>query len=105
MLGSPSPLQSHHASSCGYNLPMSFKNVDIESAMRRLADRRIEEAMREGKFDNLRGMGQPLDLDSAPAEENARMMWWCLRLLKNNDFTPDEIRYRKSIENLKGELS
>ena len=34
---------------------MSFKNVDIESALRRLAERRIEEAMREGKFDNLAG--------------------------------------------------
>jgi hypothetical protein len=73
--------------------------------MRRLADRRIEEAMREGKFDNLRGMGEPLELDPAPAEENARMTWWCLRLLKNNDFTPDEIRYRKAIDHLKGALS
>jgi hypothetical protein len=84
---------------------MSLKNVDIESAMRRLADRRIEEAMREGKFDNLRGMGEPLELDPAPAEENARMTWWCLRILKNGDFTPDEIRYRKAIDHLKASLA
>ncbi len=31
---------------------MSLKDIDIESALRRLADRRIEEAMREGKFTN-----------------------------------------------------
>jgi len=84
---------------------MSLKHVDIENAMRRLADRRIEEAMREGKFDNLRGAGEPLELDPAPAEENARMTWWCLRILKNNDYTPDEIRYRKSIDHLKGSLA
>jgi len=84
---------------------MSLKNVDIESAMRRLADRRIEEAMREGKFDNLRGMGEPLELDPAPAEENARMTWWCLRILKNGDFTPDEIRFRKAIDQLKASLA
>jgi len=84
---------------------MSLKHIDIESAMRRLADRRIEEAMREGKFDNLRGMGEPLELDPAPAEENARMTWWCLRILKNGDFTPDEVRYRKAIDHLKASLA
>jgi len=82
-----------------------LKHIDIESAMRRLADRRIEEAMREGKFDNLRGMGEPLELDPAPAEENARMTWWCLRILKNGDFTPDEVRYRKAIDHLKASLA
>ena len=84
---------------------MSLKNVDIENAMRRLADKRIEEAMREGKFDNLRGMGEPLELDPAPAEENARMTWWCLRILKNGDYTPDEVRYRKTIDHLKASLA
>lgn len=86
----------------GYNRGMSLKNVDMESAIRRIADRRIEEAMRDGKFDNLAGMGQPLELDPMPAEENARMTWWCLRILKNNDFTPEEVRYRKAIDHLKG---
>jgi hypothetical protein len=83
---------------------MFLKNVDIESAIRRVADRRIEEAMREGKFDNLPGAGKPLDLEPMPAEENARMTWWMLRILHKNDFTPDEVRLRKSIERLKHEL-
>ena len=47
---------------------MSLKNLDMESAMRRLAERRIEEAMRQGKFDNLKGAGQPIDMEPAPAE-------------------------------------
>ena len=61
---------------------MSFRHVDIEGALRRLADRRIEDAMKEGKFDNLEGAGQPLDLEPMPAEEGARMMWWTVRLLR-----------------------
>jgi hypothetical protein len=84
---------------------MSLKHVDLESALRRLADRRIEEAMREGKFDNLAGAGKPLDLEPMPADENARMTWWMLRILKGADFTPDEIRMRRQIESLKGELA
>ena len=61
--------------------------------------------MREGKFDNLPGAGQPLELDPMPAEENARLTWWCLRILKNNDFTPEEVRYRKAIDHLKAALA
>lgn len=87
-----------------YNPRMSLKDVDFENAFRRLADRRIEEAMREGKFDNLAGAGQPLDLEPMPAEENARLTWWCLRILKQNDYTPEEVRYRKAIDHLRAAL-
>jgi hypothetical protein len=83
---------------------MSLKHVDMESALRRLAERRIEEAMREGKFDNLAGMGKPLDLEPMPADENARLMWWAIRLMKNANYTPDEVRIRKQIDGLKDEL-
>ena len=84
---------------------MSLKHVDLESALRRLADKRIEDAMREGKFDNLAGAGKPLDLEPMPADENARMTWWMLRILKNNNFTPEEVVLRRKIETLKHELS
>jgi hypothetical protein len=40
---------------------MSWKHVDIEGGLRRLAERHIEDAMKEGKFDNLPGAGKPLD--------------------------------------------
>jgi hypothetical protein len=40
-----------------------------------------------------------------PADENARMTWWMLRILKGADFTPDEVRLRRQIESLKGELA
>ena len=84
---------------------MSLKNVDLDSALRRLAERRIEEAMKEGKFDNLRGRGEPIELEPAPAEENARLMWWALRILRNNDFVPDEVRMRKELDGLKAQLA
>jgi hypothetical protein len=84
---------------------MSFKNVDIEAAMRRLAEHRIEEAMREGKFDNLPGAGKPLDLEPMPANENARLAWWTLRILKQGSFTPEEVQYRKQVDGVREELA
>lgn len=86
-------------------MSVSLKHIDIESAMRRLADRRIEDAMKEGEFDNLAGAGQPIELEPMPAEENARLLWWALRILRKNDIIPDEIRWRKLIDGLNGELS
>src|SRR5947208_3044813 len=80
---------------------MSLKHVDIEAGLRRLAERRIEDAMQEGKFDNLQGAGKPLELEPMPADENARMMWWALRILRQNDFTPHEVQWRKQIDKLK----
>jgi hypothetical protein len=50
-------------------------------------------------------MGQPLNLEPMPAEENARLTWWTLRILKNNDFTPEEVVWRKAIDYLKGRLA
>jgi len=84
---------------------MSLKNLDIGSAIHRLADRKIEQAMREGKFDTLQGAGKPLDLEPMPAEENARLQWWALRILRQNDVVPDEVKWRKQIEVWKEELT
>jgi len=84
---------------------MSLKDIDITSALRRLADRRIEEAMKAGKFDNLEGAGKPLVLEDMPADEDVRMTWWAIRILRKNDFTPHEIRWRKMIDGLRSELA
>jgi len=84
---------------------MALKDVDIGSVLRRLADRHIEDAVKEGKFDNLPGAGKPLDLEPMPAQEDARLVWWALRILKQNDVIPDEVRWRKEIERLKEELA
>ena len=61
--------------------------------------------MKEGKFDNLPGAGKPLELEPMPADENARLTWWALRILRKNEFTPEEIRWRKGIDYLKSRLA
>jgi len=83
---------------------MSLKNVDFDAAFRRIADKRIEDAMAEGKFDNLPGAGKDLILDPLPADENARMMWWALKIMKQNDVTPDEIVWRKTVDHLRAAI-
>lgn len=74
------------------------------SAMRRLAEQRIEDAMHEGKFDNLEGAGKPLELEDPPAMEEARLQWWALRILRHNDVIPDEVRWRKALDHLKAQV-
>ncbi|MFT3786735.1 MAG: DUF1992 domain-containing protein [Tepidisphaeraceae bacterium] len=81
-----------------------FKHIDMESALRRIAERRIEEAMQAGKFDKIEGQGQPIEIEPAPADENARLMWWALKIMKQNDVVPDEVRWRKAIDQLKAML-
>jgi hypothetical protein len=83
---------------------MPLKNVDIESALRRLAERRIEDAMKEGKFDNLAGKGAPLELEPMPADENIRMTWWAIKILRQNDHVPHEVQWRKALDYLKAQL-
>jgi hypothetical protein len=82
-----------------------MRSFDIDTVLQRLAERRIEEAMRQGKFDNLPGRGKPCELEPMPIDENARMVWWALRLMKNAGQTPDEIRLRRQVDALKDELS
>jgi Domain of unknown function (DUF1992) len=83
---------------------MGLQHVDLGSVLRRLAEKRIEDAMKQGKFDNLPGAGKPLELEPMPADENARLTWWALRILRKNDFMPEEVTWRKGIDYLKERL-
>ncbi|MBE2238721.1 MAG: DUF1992 domain-containing protein [Caldilineaceae bacterium] len=62
---------------------------------RDLISERIEEAMREGKFDNLRGKGKPLN--PAPEPYTRPEMQMANSLLKNNELTPAWIADRKVV--------
>jgi hypothetical protein len=58
-----------------------------------LAEARIEEAMRDGAFDDLPGAGRPLELDDdrfVPEELRA-----AYRVLKNAGFVPPEVEARR----------
>ena len=77
---------------------MPFKNVDIGNALRRIADKRIEDAIAEGKFANLAGAGRPLELEPMPPEENARMVWWAVRLLRRNGCSDLAVKWSKAAD-------
>ena len=55
----------------------------------------LEEAMRQGVFDNLPGKGKPLNLNEDPNEPLEMRM--ANKILKNNDLTPPWIADRKAI--------
>ena len=67
--------------------------------LRKLAEDRIEEAQREGLFDNLPGKGEPLNLDDDSAvPEDLRLTF---KILKNSNCLPVEMELRKEIYNLR----
>jgi DnaJ family protein C protein 28 len=57
-------------------------------------DELIEEAMRNGDFDNLPGKGKPLDLARNPFAQETELAF---SLLKNNDYTLPWIAQRREI--------
>lgn len=59
-------------------------------------DQIIQEAMREGAFDNLPGKGKPLNLEENPHLDREWQLAY--HLLKQNGFAPDFIEKRQSIE-------
>jgi hypothetical protein len=60
-----------------------------------LVSKRIEEAMRRGDFDNLKGRGKPLPIENDPFVPEEQQM--AFKLLKNNDMTPNWIAERKEM--------
>lgn len=64
-------------------------------------EEQIHEAQKRGLFDNLRGTGQPLNLDTNPyAGENALGY----SLLKNNGYVPAEIALAKEVRQQQEDL-
>ncbi len=61
----------------------------------RIAERRIEKAIRDGVFDDLPGAGKPLELeDDSHVPEDLRIAY---KILKNANFVPPEVSLRKEI--------
>jgi hypothetical protein len=63
---------------------------------RTIADRKIEEAVAEGHFDNLRGHGKPLDLSDKPFEDPTLRL--AHELLRNNGVSLPWIEERRALE-------
>ena len=66
-------------------------------ALQFIAERRIEEAVRDGVFSDLPGAGKPLDFEESFVPEDLRLAY---RVLKNAGFAPPEIELKKEIFNL-----
>ena len=61
----------------------------------KIAERRIQEAMKDGAFDDLPGRGKPLALErDSHVPEDLRMAY---KILKNAGYVPPEIALRKEI--------
>jgi capsule polysaccharide export protein KpsE/RkpR len=63
---------------------------------RTIADRKIEEAVAEGQFDNLRNHGKPLDLTDKPFEDPSIRL--AHELLRNNGVSLPWIEERRALE-------
>jgi hypothetical protein len=61
--------------------------------LHRLAEQKIEEAVREGLFDNLPGRGRPLELEDLSRVPSELRASWIL--LKTHGFLPPELEARK----------
>lgn len=73
------------------------------NAFDKIAEDRIQEAMRNGEFDNLPQQGKPINLDywaSLPPEQRAGFM-----LLRNAGYVPEEVLLLKEIAELREKLA
>jgi hypothetical protein len=67
-------------------------------ALELLAERKIEEAIARGEFDDLPGAGRPLELDDDPRlPEDLRVAY---RILKNAGYVPPEVQTLNQIAEL-----
>ena len=63
-----------------------------------LAERRLQEAVSRGEFDDLPGQGRPLDLDEDPLiPEDLRLAY---RILRIAGFIPPEVQHLNEIHRL-----
>ncbi|PIE61636.1 MAG: molecular chaperone DnaJ [Desulfobacterales bacterium] len=60
-----------------------------------IVEERIKQAQKEGRFNDLKGQGRPLQFDETNVPEEFRMAH---KILKNAGFLPPEIEIKKQIE-------
>jgi len=61
----------------------------------KIAEERINAALKNGAFDNLEGAGKPLPKEDLNIPEDLRLAY---RILKNANFTPPELELKKDIK-------
>ena len=69
----------------------------------KIVERRIQEALRNGEFDNLPGRGKPIECDEdRHIPEDLRLAY---KILKNADCLPPEIEAKKEIRQMEDMLA
>jgi hypothetical protein len=75
-----------------------MNDLSAFSAIRLIAEKRIEQAQQNGEFDNLPGSGRPLEIeDVSLVPEELRMAY---KILRNAGCLPPELAERKEINRL-----
>ncbi len=74
---------------------MKIPNIGVEE--------KIQEAMKNGEFDNLPGMGQPIVLDDDSFVPKEHKM--AHRVLKNAGMVPKEVTMMNQLQELKDQLN
>jgi len=69
----------------------------------KIVEEQIRKAIADGEFENLRGKGKALELETYfQTPESLRMAY---SILKSAEFVPEEVRLMQEIDAAKGELS
>ena len=56
--------------------------------LQKIAEEKLQQAMRKGEFDNLPGLGKPFEFDERDYDPN----WWIRRKLKSENLQPSGFR-------------
>jgi hypothetical protein len=84
---------------CHWSTRQTSDIIPAVDVLHKIAEERIQEAQREGLFDNLSGKGRPLNLDDdSTIPEELRLTF---KILKNSNCLPIEMELRKDIFNLR----
>src|SRR5260221_6764096 len=77
--------------------------MNLESIIGRIAERKIQEAIEEGQFDNLPGKGKPIVFDDDPATPPELRM--ANKILKNAGVLPEWVQVQKDIQAERDEIA
>jgi hypothetical protein len=84
-------------------LVIGMSRPSVFTALARLAEERIRDAIQRGEFDNLPGSGKPLNLeDDRHIPDDLRLAY---KVLKNADCLPPELELKKEIRKAEELLS
>jgi Domain of unknown function (DUF1992) len=87
----------------GVGVGVRFQGSEQAMSFEKIVEEQIRKAIADGEFENLRGKGKALELESYfQTPEPLRMAY---SMLKSAEFVPEEVRLMQEIDAAKQELS